>query len=443
MKRLLLSVLALAFALASGQAQIAGHVTRQTIAGLDVLLYPTGVKNVVTIRASLPAGDVFTVNANPAVPTLVGLMLDQGTVKQDKFAIAAQLEAVGASIDFSVGNEMAEVSAKCLKQDVPLVLGLIAEQLRSPAFAPEEFEKAKKRYAGLLQRALENTDGRAGEAASLAIFPEGHANHHASTEEMLAAVERATLDEVKAFHASHYGPKHLTFVVVGDLDQPLIQAEVAKAFAGWTGGVALPASPRAGAVDGAKERVVFVPGKTSVSVVLAQPTKLRYGEADYQALRVGTAILGSGFTGRLMGNVRDKEGLTYGIGASLGRDAFVDGDFRITATFAPNLLEKGVASTRRHLGDWYNQGVTDKEVADRKTNLVGMYKVGLATSDGLANQLMLTVHRGLPLSWLDDYPKQIGALTTADVNTAIKKHLNPDEMVLVKAGTVPGAAPAK
>jgi zinc protease len=261
---------------------------------------------------------------------------------------------------------------------------------------------------------------------------------------MLAAIDRATLDEVKAFHQAHYGPAHLVLTAVGDLDIPVIQGELAKGFAGWTGGVALPADTLPATVgDMEKEKVVFMPEKTSVSVIIAQPTRLRYGQSDYQALRVGTAILGSGFTGRLMGNVRDKEGLTYGINARLVNDTFKDGDFRIAGTFAPALLDKGIASTNRQLNLWHQEGVTDKEVADRKTNLIGTYKVALATTDGMANQLLVTVNRDLPLTWLDTYPQEIGAVTPAQVNAAIKKHLDPEKMVLIKAGTVPGATPGK
>lgn len=439
MKRfsLLFSVLCLLSSVAT--AQIAPHVTRTNINGIDVLLYPTGVKNVVNIKGSLPAGDVFSANTNPAVATLTGILLDQGTTTHDKFAIAAQLEAVGATLEFSVGNELLEISAKCLKKDVPLVIALIAEQLRSPALSAEEFEKAKKQYAGNLQRSLESTDNQAAEATNLALYPLGHPNRPTPHAEMLTAIESATLDEVKAFHKAHYGPAHMVLTAVGDLDIPQIQGELAKGFAGWTGGVALPDSLPASVGDMKKEQVVFMPEKTSVSVVFAQPSRLRYGQSDYQALRVGTAILGSGFTGRLMGNVRDKEGLTYGISAQLASDTFADGDFRIAGTFAPNLLDKGVASTLRQLNLWHTEGVTDKEVADRKTNLVGKYKVGLATTDGMAGQLLATVHRGLPLSWLDTYPQEIGALSPAQVNAAIKKHLDPEKMVLIKAGTVPGA----
>ena len=319
------------FGAATVFAAIAPNAVRTKINGIDVIAYPTGVKDVVTFKASLPAGDAFAGEGNVAIPTLTGMLLDQGTTKQDKFSIAEKLESVGATIEFNVDTQMAEVSAKCLKKDVPLVISLIAEQLRTPAFSAEEFEKAKKQFAGGLQRQLENPGFRAADAFTRAVYPPGHPNHNPSSEEILAAIESAKLEDVVAFHKKYYGPNHLTLVVVGDLDLPQIQAEIGKTFAGWTGGVAVPRPAKATPTDASKEQTVFMPDKPSVTVVLGQTSGLRYSDPDYQALRVATAILGSGFTGRLMANVRDKEGLTYGIGSYVSGDTFVDGDWRISA----------------------------------------------------------------------------------------------------------------
>lgn len=442
MKRLLVLLAAASLVLASASAQIAQGVTRTTIAGSDVLAYRTGVKDVVYLRGSLPAGDDKSPAANPMIATLTGGMLDRGTTRQDKFALAAQLEAVGASIDFSVSETTLDFSARCLAKDLPLVVSLLAEQLRSPAFAPEELEKLKKQLAGGIQRSLENTDFRAGDEFSRAIYPAGHPNRSPATAEQLAALTAATVDDLRQFHAQHYGPAHLTLVAAGDLDAAPLQSHLAAAFAGWTGGTPARAVARATPTDAAREQTVFMPGKTSVSLVLGQATGLRYGDPDYFALRTGTAILGSGFTGRLMANVRDKEGLTYGIGATMAKDTFTDGEWRLTATFAPALLDKGIASARRQLDSWFEQGVTADEFTRRQDNLIGSFKVGLATTGGLAQSLLLAVQRGKDPSWLDQYPSVIGDLTVEQVNGAIKKHLRPDQMFLIKAGTVPGAAPA-
>ena len=89
-----------------------------------------------SILGSMPAGDAMaSASDNIAIPTLTGMMLDRGTKTLDKYAIAEQLDNVGAEISFGVGTQSLEIRAKCLKKDLPLVLGLLAAELRTPAFA--------------------------------------------------------------------------------------------------------------------------------------------------------------------------------------------------------------------------------------------------------------------------------------------------------------------
>ena len=422
--------------------KIAPNAKRSKIAGVDVIAYPTGVKDVVTVRASLPAGRAQGAGGNPAVAALTAMLLDQGTKAQDKFTIAEKLEAVGAAINFHVGTDLLDISAKSLKKDAPLVLSLIAEQLRTPAFAPEEFDKAKKQMAGGIKRSLESTDFRAADAFNRLTYPVGHPSRGVAPDDLLAAIESATLDDVLAFHRANYGPAAMTLVLVGDLDMATLQAEIDKSFSGWTGGkTVVRAAKPAGPATAAAQDVVM-DGKTSVSVIMGQPSGLRYSDPDYQALRLATAILGSGFTGRLMANVRDKEGLTYGVGANMAGDMVNDGDWRISATFAPGLLAKGIASTQRQLKLWFDAGATPAEISARKSNLIGSFKVDLATTGGMAGALLSAVNRGYDVNWLDEFPNRINALSEQQVNGAIKKYLNPQNMVLVRAGTFEGTVPA-
>ncbi|HVU16015.1 MAG TPA: pitrilysin family protein [Candidatus Didemnitutus sp.] len=427
---------------AAGSSNIAAGVIRTKIDGVDVIAYKTGVKDVVYLRGSLPAGDDQDPANNPVLADLTSGMLDRGTTTHTKAEITSLLEAVGAEITFSNQTNAAEFSAKCLKKDVPLVISLLVEQLRHPAFTEEEFAKLKKQQMGGWKRALENTDFRATDEFTRAVYAPGHPNRQATPDEKIAAIDATKLDDVKKFHADHYGPNHLTIVAAGDVDLPAVQESLGKALEGWTGGAAPTAPARALRNDAPKETTVFLADKTSVSITFGQATGLHYGDPDYFALRTGTAILGSGFTGRLMGNVRDKEGLTYGIGAGLNRDSFTDGDWSITATFAPALLEKGIASTKRQLTNWYSNGVTADELERRKDNLIGGFKVSLATTNGIAQSLLLAVQRGKDVGWLDEYPQVIRSLTLQQVNGAIKKHLDPEKMVIVEAGTVPGVQPA-
>jgi zinc protease len=423
-------------------ATIAQNAHRSTTAGVDLITYRTNVEQVVTILGALPAGDAMAGSDNAAVPTLTGMMLDRGTKTLDKFAIAAKLDDVGAQISFAVGTQSLEIRAKCLKKDLPLVLGLIAAELRTPALSAAEFAKAKQQFIGGLQASLQNTEERAHEAFIRAIFPEGHPNRPHSVTEYLAAAKTATLDEVKAYHAKYYGPAHFTLILVGDVPEAEIKTEIDKDFAGWSGGVDYirPVQPAVAAGP----RVIQVPlnDKPSVSVRLGQATGLQYRDPGELALRVGTAILGHGFTGRLMHTVRDQDGLTYDIGAGVTDDSITDGSWYIGASFAPSLLNKGLDATRQVLEHWWRDGVSDAELGARKEGLVGGYLVGLSSTGGLANAMLMAVQRGHDLTWLDGYPEAVNALTREQVNQAIHAHLAPATMVLVEAGSVAPVAKA-
>ncbi len=430
----------LLFVNVSATAGMAEQSHRETVAGIDVVTFPTHVKEVVVILGALPAGDAMATSGNIAIPTLAGMMLDRGTKAFDKFAIAEQLDNVGAEISFQVGTQSLEIRAKCLKKDLPLVMGLVAAELRTPALSSQEFAKAKQQFSGSLEASLQNTEGRAGEAFGRAVYPEGHPNRPHAVAEYMAAANSATLDEVKAFIAKYYGPAHMTLVMVGDVSAPISQAEVAKAFAGWTGGQDYIRPALAAVATGPHDISVPLNGKPSVTVMLGQPTGLKYRDLDALALRVGTAVFGRGFTGRLMGTVRDKEGLTYNIGAGVSDDSIADGDWVISASFAPALLDKGVASTRRELDKWWSGGITESELSDRKQGLVGGYFVGLSTTAGVASTILTSIQRGYDVGWLDQYPQAIKSLTLEQVNSAIRTHLKPESMVLVEAGSVGAAA---
>lgn len=419
------------------RASVAGDAVRADVDGIDLVVIRTGVQDVVTVVGSLRAGDDRSPADNTAIATLTGEMLDKGTTRLGKYTIAEQLGSVGARIGFAVGTTSLSFSGRSLRKDMPLVMSMLAQQLREPAFPADEFAKLKKQVEGSMREQLQDTEFRADDAFSRAVFPAGHPNHSPAPERFLADVERATLEELRAFHATYYGPTGMRIVVVGDVDPAAVTAEVRKAFGGWRGGSLPPPAEAAPALGRAEAIAVDMPDKTSVTVLIGQPTGLRYADPDTLPLALGTRIFGSGFTGRLMSNVRDREGLTYGIGAGLSDDTYADGAWQIYATFAPALLDRGLASTRRQLALWHDRGVTADELARAKTRVAGSYLVGLATTSGLAGTVLRTLDAGLPLEYVDQYPDRVAALTLEQVNDAIRRHLDPSRMVTVEAGTLP------
>ncbi|MEX2188862.1 MAG: pitrilysin family protein [Pirellulales bacterium] len=411
--------------------KIAPRVARKRVGGLDVLVCPTGAKNVVTLVGSFPAFEPD----HPVLASLAADMLERGTAKHNANTIATMLDQVGARMSFSSDATTVRFSARCLKKDVPLVMSLLAEQLREPTFPEDEFEKLRTQKLAAAEQLRESTDAMAALAFAHAAYPQGHPQHRPLPDEIIAALKAAKLDDVKAFHAKWFGPAEARLVVVGDINAATIDAEIEKAFAGWKGGQAMPEVAAAKPPEKPETIAVNIPGKRSVSVAMGLPSGLRYTDADHLPLFVATSVLGDGFTSRLIGKIRDTEGLTYGIGAVLSGGGTTDRTWSVRATFAPSLLQQGLASTNRELDLWHRDGITADELEYRKSALAGEHQVRLATSSGMAGAILDAVERGLNPSWIDEYPVKIATLTLDDVNQAIKRHVDPKKLVIVTAGT--------
>lgn len=415
---------------------MAKNITDKKIAGIRVLSMKTGAKDIVTMRGCLMAGDYFSPATNKAVADLTAAMLDQGTTKRDKFAIAAQLEKIGARIAFSTNNETLNFSVSCLSADVPTVINILAEQLRYPLFDEASFETVKKRRMAVLQENMDNTDIRAEEKLMETIFPASHSNYGVSSEQMLKDVGKTTLTEIKDFYKKHYGPASMILVVVGDVKADELQKSIQTNFNGWSGGVTFTAPKRAPQSKSDKPIVVTLKDKTSASVSMGLPTGIQQNEKDYLALYVATNILGNDFQDRLMATVRDQEGLTYGVYSFLGGHTYSDGYWEVVATFSPDLLKKGIESTRRQVDKWIDEGVTENELKDKKTNISGTFKVSLSTTAGMANSILALARRNVAMSWLDEYPQRVNALTLKEVNDTIKKYVVKENIYTVIAGSV-------
>jgi zinc protease len=147
-------------------------------------------------------------------------------------------------------------------------------------------------------------------------------------------------------------------------------------------------------------------------------------------------VLGGNFSARLMQTIRDEAGLTYGIGSSLSGTGFgSDGYWSIWATFAPDLLEKGKRATRNQIKEWYNNGITEKELNEKKTTIMGAYKVGLDSTGGLAARILSNAQQREKIEHLDKYPEIIKNISLDKVNKTIKKYIKPKQLTFVAAGT--------
>lgn len=409
---------------------------REKVAGIDVVSIKTSAKDFVTIAASISLGNFANENTNSMIPSLTASMLSKGTTKNNKFKFSEKLQKLGVNLQIDASTSKINIGFKCLKKDLDQVIALLAEELRYPLFDNKEFENLKQQFIGNTQQNLNDPGKRGRIALSQAIYPKGNPNYSLSVEEDLDNIKNTNLEEVKAFHTVYFGPNSMHLVIVGDTEDTNLNMSLEKAFLNWNGGVSEELKSKEISKAELKTVVVTIPEKPSAELFIGQYTGLKRADADYIPFYIANYTLGAGFAGRLMQTVRDIDGLTYSISSSLGGNITTGGYWFVNASFNPKLFQKGLDATMVQVNKWVKDGITEKELENKKTNLIGSFKVGMATTTGVARTILSFVERGLEPSYIEQYPKDVEKVTLKQVNNAIKKYVQLDKMVIVKSGSL-------
>ncbi|HEY4506119.1 MAG TPA: pitrilysin family protein [Candidatus Paceibacterota bacterium] len=404
--------------------------------GLKLFSLKTGAKRIVTVEGSLLGGSHHGTNKNWMLPEIVAEMLDQGTKKREKTELHNLLEDRGISIDWSVSRFFLHFSARCLSEDLGLTIELIAEMLRFPTFPTSELEVIKNRMIGDAKERNTDTRVRATEALARAMFNPDHPNYSINSEEQIALIEKTTVEDLTSFHKK-LGTDNFNIVVAGDLQEATTLVIVQKNFAGLSKTEFKITNGEKSKIPTQKEVRIEMPDKTSTDVAVGMTLPFGDKGDEFYPFLLANAILGGGFTARLIQEVRDKQGLTYGVYSQLsGTGNDTPGYWYASATFAPELLERGVQALRKEMIRFIKAGVTQKELNEKKQTLIGGYKVALSTTRGIARILISNVEHGRPKEFIDLYPEVIKNISLKTTNEVIKNSLNEKNLVTVIAGTI-------
>ena len=415
---------------------LAPRITDTTAGPARLLLLPTGVRDAVSFRGSFETAPDLGAD-DDITQGIVSSVLDKGTRTRDRFEIAQELEGRGARVSFYSDNLRMGFAGRALRDDLPDVLALVAEQLRQPALDDDEIQKAVVRAVASVRRSRESTGAQASGALSRRLYPPAHPNYVLDPDAELALLEAVTPETVRAYHADHFGADDLTLAIVGDVPEASAKA-VAQAFGGWAEHGRAAQFQATAEPEPAGRVEVEMEDRRNLDVYLGHAVDLRRDSPDFLAAYAGVFALGGNFSGRLMQTVRDEQGLTYGIGASLGGPSVHhDGHVRVQVTLSQENLARGIAATRAEIEGFVDEGVSADALRQTQTTLAGLHVVGLATTGGLAARLLVNAERGFPLDYLDRYPDLIRALTARDVTDAVRRHVRPADLHVSVAGSLP------
>mgnify|MGYP002379167209 FL=1 len=428
-----LGFLALLLTSANGQAADIVPTRSVTANGMTVLFLEQHFLPTVEIHALVKVGSAQDPPDKAGLANLTASLLDEGTQTRTSRQMAEQIDFVGGSLEAHAAEDFTTASARVLKKDADLGFALLADMLQHPAFQKQEFERVRTQILGEILSADDDPGNVAMKAFHQLIF-HGHPYSWPArgAEDTL---NKITVADVQQFHAREYLPNQTILVIVGDLTQDQATTLVQTHFGSWKKG---PPSPyqlkKPSPID--RKMVQLIEKDLTQSTIVLGHTGISRTNPDYYAVTVMNYILGAGgFSSRLMDSIRDKQGLAYGIMSQFD-SRLLPGAFFISLQTRTEVTNQAITGVLAEVKGIRDAPVTDQELNEAKSFIVGSFPLRVDSSAKLANVLAQVEFYNLGLDYFTNYPKAIEKVTKDDVLRVAKQYLDPQHYALVVVGSI-------
>ena len=402
----------------------------KTAEGAKVMFVEARELPMFDLRLTFAAGSSQDQN-HPGIALLTNAMLNEGVAGKDVGAIAQGFEGLGADFSNGAYRDMAVASLRSLSDSDKRTpaLKLFAEVVGKPTFPADSLARIKNQLLAGFEFQKQNP----GKLASNELFTRLYGSHpyaH-SSEGDAKSLPGLGIDQLRAFHKRAYAAGNAVIAIVGDLSRAeaeQVAAQVSTALPKGPGlpKLAQPAVPNAGVTH------IDFPSKQT-QIFIAQ-LGIDRQDPDFAALSMGNQILGGGSFGtRLMSEVREKRGLTYGVYSAF-TPMQVRGPFLINLQTRAELGDGTLKLVQDILRDYLKTGPTQQELDNAKREQAGSFPLSNASNASIVGQLGAIGFYDLPLSWMEDFQQQSQALIVEQVKAAMNKHLDADKLVIVTAG---------
>jgi len=386
----------------------------------------------VTVSVVMNAGEALLEDGSAGLAVLSGSALEGGSEGMTGPELAEALEGIGTGLSVQTGWDATAVSLTCLADRMEEAVALLSEALLRPAFPEDEVARLRdQRLAAIRQRRMD-PGSLADDAAADFIFSES-VPYHRPLAGIPSSVEGIGPEQIREFVDRHYEPSRAGLVVVGDVDLGEVQALAGRYFGDWEGRPAqepdLSFEPRF------RERRVFIvdrPGSVQSEIRIGQVGTPR-STAHYFPLRIFNTVLGGAFTSRLMLNLREEQGYTYGVRSrfSFRRGA---GPFGISTAVATEVTAPAIRETLVELNGLIERGPEQEEVERARDFIAGVFPLGLETTGQVASRISELLVYDLPDDYFGSYRDRIRAVSRQGALEAGRAVLRPEELVIVVVG---------
>ena len=357
-----------------------------------------------------------------AVNLMAGL-IEEGAAGLDAQGFAAARDALAAEYRFGASQDSVSVSARFLTENRDAAVDLLRSALITPRFDADAVERVRGQVLSNIRSDAMDTNALAGLAFDAAAF--GSHPYGSSGDGTEASVAGLTRDDVVAAHAGALARDRIYVAAVGDISPAQLGALLDHLLGDLPDvGAALP-----GRADYALSPGVVVQDfPTPQSVVLFGHQGITRDDPDFFAAYLLNEILGGGrFTARLMTELREKRGLTYGVATYL---VPMDQAELVMGQFAADndKVAQAIDLVRESWAALARDGVTEAELAAAKTYATGSYPLRFDGNGPIANILVGMQMQHLPIDYAATRDAKINAVTLADIKRVAARLLRPEAL---------------
>jgi zinc protease len=398
--------------------------------GLLVVVVEDQRLPLVSYRLALRSGDAHDPPELPGLVDMLTGLLTEGTQSRTSREIADEVARLGATLQAGANSDYTTVAASSLTTFSDEILELLADVALRPVFPENEVELTKQNTKESLKQQRAQPSFLATETVARVMFG---AHPYSVTAPTPEAIDATTPERLIEFHRAKFVPNNAVLVVAGDIQHDSLLQRIEELFGNWQAGAVagddFPAPPTR---TSRSAYVIDRPGSAQANIVIANSGITRTSP-DYFPMLVMHTVLGANASSRLFMNLREDKGYTYGAYSSLDARRTA-GTFRATAEVRTSVTGDSLKEFFYELGRIRSEQVSEKELADAKSYLTGVFPIRLETQEGLIDQLVQIKMFGLPDNYLDTYRSLIQSVTREQIQAVARKYVKPDEAAIVIVG---------
>lgn len=392
------------------------HARRVLDNGATLILVPRRDVPLVACHAVVRGGALTDPPGLPGVASLLAGLLEKGAAGRDAYQFADAVEGVGGAFAAGAGAETITLRAQFLARDQQLMLNLLADALRAPRLAVEEFEHLRERQIEFIKAAKDSEPAELIDAYGRALLFGAHPYGRPvfGSEAALTAIDHAL---VLDGYRQHFGADRLILVLAGDLDLEGVEAAADAAFGDWQ---RAPAQVRPlGRPVSRQRRVLLVdsPGSTQTHFWIGS-LGIDKHYPRHAALDLVNTLFGGRFTSFLNAELRIKSGLSYGARSGFARGS-VPGEFAIRSFVPADKTALGVEMVLAALTRLHREGVTAELLDSARAYTLGQYSLSFETATDWAAAIADIEFFGLGTGYIDEYAAQLAAVDPAAARAVI------------------------